>query len=180
MLTAGLYLGVGAFLCGRGLKKLEDELLKARIRARIEQFIDDEKKGIVRNPELEEMFDQAFGNVWEVAQKDIHEQAKHADCVTVGNVTDVDFLKSCCNDGKDWETEPLGPINATSIGNVAFVALNAPEPYNKKSKKLLDILCRRIIETNFKKPHKRKRQSEKSKVTKKRKSRPVPLPDKEE
>lgn len=77
---------------------------------------------------------------------DIKLVAKYADAVCVGNAQNRDFLEKQLKG--DWVSdEKLRQNkhklnNPTSLGNMAYLALHAPKPYNKISRKIY----RQIIE----------------------------------
>ena len=80
----------------------------------------------------------------------IEEVSKYADKVCKENSSNVDFLKQQFSDPdnmyKTIEESLKGKpdnnqiLNPTSIGNSAFIALNAPTPYNEHGKKTFELL----------------------------------------
>ena len=68
----------------------------------------------------------------------IEEQAKYADGVCRANVNNIDFHERQLNDVRS--VTPNYPMwNTTSVGNVAFLALNAPtESYRQKYQEMLE------------------------------------------
>ena len=66
---------------------------------------------------------------------DIDMVAKYADGICINNHENVEFLKYQL-DLKEWTTEKLIRMksrinNPTSLGNVAYLALHSPAPYNQ-------------------------------------------------
>ena len=59
----------------------------------------------------------------------IKEQAKYADGICVRHAFDRAFLADALSEGNHFED-----WNRTSVGNMAFVALYSPAPYNDKAR----------------------------------------------
>jgi len=75
-------------------------------------------------------------NIW---HSSIEEQSTFADAVCRMNVSNLPFLKIQYESAVLDKSEMSG-INNTGIGNYAFLALNSPDEYKGKYKKLLDAL----------------------------------------
>ena len=71
-----------------------------------------------------------------IYNKSIKELSSYVDPVCVSRCTDLEFLKDQINKNKDGE-ECFSKWNISSLGNVAYLSLNAPCPYNQYYSNLL-------------------------------------------
>jgi hypothetical protein len=89
--------------------------------------------------------------IWEVAQQDIKEQATHADMITAHNTQNEEWLTKQLS-GFDADKVSLDTLNVTSVGNIACLALHAPEMFKPLAKEHLTTLCQRIVKSGHRKP----------------------------
>lgn len=70
----------------------------------------------------------------------IEKQAKYADgiCVKIVNEKNLEFIKIQMDDINVNDHSMFETFNTTSIGNLAYLALNAPKEYAEKAKTILE------------------------------------------
>lgn len=77
---------------------------------------------------------------------DIEYMAQYADIICRNNATNLEFLEQQFTD-EQLDRDPTSrTLNPTSMGNVAYIIINSPEPYKEKAKIMLD----KIIELDKK------------------------------
>jgi hypothetical protein len=109
------------------IKKMFNEI-KNNAQQTIAYNLDDEKKIISLLPNMT-----------------IEEIAKYADIITIMNADNEKFLKNQITDDlinicKDSLNKNEDILNPTSLGNLAYVALNSKKPYSTKAREAVKFL----------------------------------------
>ena len=82
------------------------------------------------------------------------EQSDYADSICIDSIKDVEFLKSQMDSINPSDTSLFDTFNTTSVGNLAFLSINAPKEYAEKAEAILKNYTLHIkTQINAKKNH---------------------------
>ena len=68
----------------------------------------------------------------------IEKQAEYADEICIENINDIEFIKEQMDAVNINDKSVFKTFNTTSIGNLAYLVLNAPKEYAGKAKNILE------------------------------------------